>query len=211
MPRIVNMQMRRGRLERFIITLDDEQELIMTPEIVLKYGITQDRTFSDKEFMHILEEDALRQAKDQAMRFLSNRQHSRLELFRKLRDKGFRTEIIDRTIDRLEEIDLINDQQFAKLYIQNELQLRPAGRTLLSQKLSRRGIPREIYEPLLDEYVSQEIELKIALNISEKFVRIHSHLKGKILKDKMIRYLQGKGFRWEQIEIILNDKKQRFE
>ena len=70
MPTIKNMHLRKGRPERFIVTLDDGQELIFTPEIVLKYRFSPEIEFSDPQFLQILEEDQLRQAKDQAMRYL---------------------------------------------------------------------------------------------------------------------------------------------
>lgn len=203
MPRIVDMHMRRGRPERFIIRLEDEQELVLTPEVVLKFGIAPDREFSDQEFLKILQEDGHRQAKDQAMRYLSNRPHSRLELVRKMREKGYRFEIINHALDDLEKIDLIDDRQFTRMFIQNELRLRPVGRMLLTQKLAARGISREMYEPLIKELFSEELELEIAQSLAKKFLKSHTRFEGKKLKEKLIRYLQGKGFTWEQIKMAV--------
>ena len=199
MPKITHMHMRRGRPERFIITIDDEQELIFTPETVLKYVLAPEKEFSESEFRKILEEDSLRQAKDQAMRYLAIRPHSRLELVRKMREKGYRYPVINRALDDLEKLDLVNDSQFARLFIQNELRLRPAGRSLLKKKLAARGIPRETYEPLLKKLYSEEAEAEVARHLAEKFRKSHARFQGKKLKEKLVRYLQAKGFGWEHI------------
>lgn len=176
----------------------------MTPEVVLKFGISPGTEFSDKDFIKILEEDSVRQAKDQALRYLSIRPHSRLELVRKMREKGHRFEIINRALDELEKIDLVNDEEFARLFIQNELRLRPAGRILLTRKLGSKGIKREMYEPLLKELLSEELEIEIARRLTKKFLKANSRYSGKKLKEKLIRYLQGKGFTWEHIRRVAN-------
>ncbi|UCF64406.1 MAG: regulatory protein RecX [bacterium] len=195
--------MRRGRPERFIVTLDDEQEIILTPEIVLKYGIAPQREYSTETFLDILEEDALRQAKDQAMRYLSRRPHSRFELIRKMREKGFRMVIIQKALDELEKIDLVNDRDFARAFILNELRLRPVSRYLLTQKLNQRGIQKELYELLLDELQTEEQELELARMLADKFLKSHSREKGQKLREKLLRFLQTKGFNWEQIRQIV--------
>ncbi len=195
--------MRRGRPERFVVQLEDEQELVLTPEIVLKHSIAPEKEFSDEEFLLILNEDNLRQAKDQAMRYLAIRPHSRLELVRKMREKGYRYEIINQTLDDLEKLDLVNDAQFAGQFARNELLLRPVSKMLLGQKLAARGIPREIREPLLAELLPSGKELQIVKKLSEKFIKSNSRYSGKKLKEKLVRYLQGKGFTWEHIQTVI--------
>lgn len=198
--------MRRGRPERFIVQIDDEQELIFAPETVLKYGLAPEKKYSDQEFLRILQEDNLQRAKDQAMRYLSIRPHSRRELVQKMFRKGYRSEIIHQALDRLQEIDLVNDRQFAKLFIQNELRLRPVGRALLKKKLIEKGIPREMYESILSEMYTEEAELEIAGNLAAKFLRMNSRFEGKKLREKMVRFLQGKGFGWEHIQQVLREE-----
>jgi regulatory protein len=203
MPKIINLQLKLGRVERFIVTLDDEQELVFTPESVAQFGIVPDKEFSEEEFLEILKQDQLRQAKDQAMRFLALRQHSRSELIRKMRERGYRSETINPALDELEKLDLVNDKDFAKIFIQNEIRLRPVGRMLLRQKLLERGIPADIFEPLLKTLYPAEQELQAAWQLSEKFQRTHSEENKRKLKEKLVRFLQGKGFTWEQIRQVM--------
>lgn len=203
MPRIIDMKMRRGRPERFIVKLEDEQEVILAPETVLKFSIAPQQEFTDKQFLEILNEDSLRQAKDQAMRYLEIRPHSRLELVRKMRGKGYRYPVINRALDELEKIDLINDEQFARAFIQNELRLRPVSRALLSKKLAQRGVDRELADGLITELFPEDREREIVEQLAEKFLRTHTRWSGKKLREKLVRFLQGKGFYWEHIRQVL--------
>lgn len=203
MPTILAMHMRRGRPERFVVTTDEEQEFMLTPEIVLKHGIAPRKEFSDEEFLQILEEDARRQAKDQALRYLSIRPHSRQELSRKLREKGYRKDVVEATLADLERLELVNDEQFARLFIQNELRLRPIGRAMLRQKLLTRGIPREMCDNLLDELFPEELEREFIRQLAEKFLKHKSHLTPAKRREKLVRFLQGKGFLWEHIREVL--------
>ncbi len=203
MPTITSMHMRRGRPERFIVTTEDEQEFVLTPEIVLKHGIAPRKEFTDEEFIQILEEDALRQAKDQALRYLSIRPHSRKELFRKMREKGYRKPIIEQVLADLERLDLVNDEQFARLFIQNELRLRPVGRALLKQKLLSRGIPQPLCEQLLSELFPESLEIEFVHRLANKFLKHREHLPPAKRREKLVRYLQNKGFLWEQIQEVL--------
>jgi regulatory protein len=205
MPKIFQMQMRRRRPERFIVTVEGYQEIVFAPEIVLKYGIAPDKEFSEDEILEILFENSKQLAKDQAMRYLTRRAHSRFELVSKMRMKGFPDNIINVALDELENLDLVNDDHFARLFIQNELQLRPVSRMLLKRKLIQRGINREIIDHQIEKLFSEEQELDIIKQHTKKFIKSHSHLEAKI-KEKLVRFLQSKGFSWDLIQQVLESE-----
>jgi len=195
--------MRRGRPERFIVTIDDDQEFIFMPDTVLKYGISLNKQFSDEEFLEIIKEDHLQQAKDQAMRYLSARSHSRQELIQKLRRKGYQLDVIHCALNDLEKIDLLNDEQFARLFIQNEIRLRLISRELLRHKLLSKGISRDFCDSLLEEMYPAELENEIIRTLTEKFIKLHSHYQGKELKKRLVNFLRNKGFQWDLIHQVL--------
>ncbi len=199
MPTITDMRLRRGRPERFIVTVDGEMEFVLTPEIVLQHRIAPQREFSEEEFQQILEQDALRQAKDQAMRYLANRPHSRRELSQKMFRKGYRKAIIEQALDQLEKLDLVNDQVFARLFIQDQIKRGSVSRALLRHKLLEKGIARDLIQKLLDELLPPEKEQQLARQAAEKYQRTHPNLSAKTLREKQVQHLQRLGFPWEQI------------
>jgi regulatory protein len=200
------MEFKRGRPERFIIELQDNQFHIISPETSLKYGFSPGKEFEEEAFFEILKEDAIRRAKDQALRYLEIRPHSRRELFIKLQKKGYLLELINHCLNDLEKVDLINDEKFTRLFIQNELRLRPCGKILLRQKIIQRGIPSEIFEPILEEAFQKYNEEDIASRIADKFLKIHHYLEKERRKEKLTRHLLGKGFSWDIVGEIFKNK-----
>ncbi|MEJ2637838.1 MAG: regulatory protein RecX, partial [Calditrichia bacterium] len=120
----------------------------------------------------------------------------------KMREKGYRFPVINRALDEMEKLELVDDVNFTRLFIQNELLLRPVSRLLLVQKLAQRGVSRDISDPLLNELFPPELELEIARKLTRKFLKSNARYESKKRREKLIRYLQGKGFTWEHISQV---------
>ena len=121
MPQITHIEFRRRKPQRFIVQFDDDEVHTFSPETALKHGFVLEKEFSDEEFLEIIREDSIRRAKDQVLRYLEVRPHSRRELTLKLLRKSYRKETIDTALTDLEKVDLINDEKFSRQFIENEL------------------------------------------------------------------------------------------
>lgn len=205
MPKITHIEFRRRKPERFIVHFDDDEVHTFSPETALKHGFALEKEFSEEEFFEIIKADSIRRAKDQALRYLEIRPHSKKELMIKLLRKSFPREIIETALSDLKKVDLVNDEIFTHQFIRNELNLRPGSKRLLRSKLIRKGITSEIFEPLLDKFYEQEDEEKIALQIAQKFLKTQGRLKADKRKEKLIRHLVNKGFDWEVIDWVIKE------
>ena len=67
-----------------------------------------------------------------------------------------------------------------------------------------RGIKKDLYDPLLEELFSESLEQKMLQILTQKFLRTHSRDSGQKKREKLLRYLQGKGFSWDQIRQVVN-------
>ncbi len=206
MPLIVEMKLKRSRPERFIVFLDDDTEVILTPETVLKHRLAPGIEIPEKEWLTLLAADEVQRAKDQALRYLEIRPHSEQELIRKLRQKRYTMPAISTALAALRGVDLINDERFARQYVETEMRLRPVGKRLLRQKLRQRGIPDAITDPLLEEVFHQHSEVDIARRLAQKFIKRHAQRDAKKQKAALVRFLQSKGFDWEVIQEILEQE-----
>ena len=203
MPQITHMEFKRRRPERFIIYWDNGDEHIFSPESVVKYGLAPGKEISEEEYLLILREDGIRRAKDQILKYLGIRPHSRKELLLKTLGKGFSREVIEPALKDLQEVDLIDDRRFTRQFIQNEMLLRPCGKNLLKEKLLNRGVPPDISQPILDELYEEDSQEDIVRKIAEKFLERNRHPDQQKRSEKLIRHLQGKGFDWETIRWVL--------
>ena len=80
-------------------------------------------------------EESLRKAKEAALRYLSFRARTRQEVEGRLREKGFDENTIRSAIERLKELRLIDDAEFAREWIRSRQRKGPIGRRRLLLEL----------------------------------------------------------------------------
>ncbi len=203
MPKVSHIAFKRGRQERFVIHWDNGEMHLLSPEISIKFGVVPEKDFSDEAYAELLKENELRLAKDQILRYLEIRPHSRKELWMKTVRKGFSSEAINAALDDLEKVNLIDDEQFARQFIDNELKMRPCGRRLLQEKLFNKGVSAEIFNPILEEAFEEHSEEELIEQITRKFLKKQRNVSDDKRNQKLVRHLQGKGFSWELINWVL--------
>ena len=84
-----------------------------------------------------------------AVRLLARREHSRLELRRKLRTRGHQPEAVERALTRLGEYRYQSDARFAESFVRSRVD-RGQGLLKISAALRERGIDEGIASALLD-------------------------------------------------------------
>lgn len=105
-----------------------------------------------------MENPVYRKLMDYSMRGLSRRAHTAFELRQKLKKRpGITPELEDQVLKRLEELNLINDEQYVKNAVEQTSRYRLEGRYKLVSRLKQKGISME-----------QSTELWNAAGISEK-------------------------------------------
>ncbi|PUA79161.1 regulatory protein RecX [Nocardioides currus] len=82
---------------------------------------------------------------------LTGQARSRKELADRLAKKEVPQEIADRLLDRFEEVGLIDDEAFAKAWIESRQPGKGLARRALAQELRRKGIDDEVAREALDE------------------------------------------------------------
>jgi regulatory protein len=85
------------------------------------------------------------------LRFLEARSRSVVEVRRRLGGAGYRTELVEGAIARLIELGVLDDEMFARLWIESRDRARPRGERALRQELAVKGVDRAIVDELLDE------------------------------------------------------------
>jgi len=131
-------------------------------------------------------------ALNSAYRYLARRDHSIYELKQKLQKKKYDNGVIDSVIERLVELDYLNDLEFARSYIRHCQKIKHIGLFRISYELRKKGISRDLIDIAADEY-SGDLEKDIIKKL------IQSSLESGKSKEKVVRYLQRKGFHPERI------------
>ena len=82
---------------------------------------------------------------------LTGQARSRSELAGKLAKKGVPDELADRLLDRFEEVGLVDDEAFARAWVQSRQPGKGLARRALAQELRRKGVDDEVARVALDE------------------------------------------------------------
>lgn len=85
-----------------------------------------------------------------AMDLLARREHGRVELARKLRQRGACPELIDPVLERLSTEGLLSEQRYIESFIRSRAQA-GHGPLRIREELAQRGLPRDAIELALDE------------------------------------------------------------
>ena len=86
-----------------------------------------------------------------AVRFLETRSRSVSEVRRRLTGAGYRVELVDAAITRLVELEMLDDEAFARAWIESRDRARPRGEHALRRELQLKGVERTIVDGLLAE------------------------------------------------------------
>ena len=106
-------------------------------------------------------------ARAYALKLLGYRGRSRREMLDSLRRKGFDDEQINRTIEYLAEIGLMNDEALASDLYRLSADYKSLGKKGIRTFLIKRGLDKDLIENTLSAHTS-EIEEKTALEFAEK-------------------------------------------
>jgi regulatory protein len=141
-----------------------------------------------------------------ALRIISIRPHSAAELRRKLLMKGADRAAVDRIVERLVGVDLINDDRFARDYIEYAFLRKSWGKRKVRAGLMERGIDRETVEELLGSPDAARMEQEGARKFVDKETRggevSDEHMK------KIMSKLAARGFAWDTVSQVIRDFKE---
>ena len=141
-----------------------------------------------------------------ALRFLSYRPRSEKEVRDRLKIKYKKSNlkdlklIIDRVIERLKKHKFINDEEFAKWWIESRLRFKPRSLRLIKLELKQKGIDSETINKIINDKGLMINDLEQAKKLVEKrIVRLKGLDKQKVY-EKLGRFLASKGFNWDTIK-----------
>lgn len=86
-----------------------------------------------------------------AVRLLEARSRSVTDLRGRLVKAGYAGTLIDRTIERLTELGLLDDEAYARGWLEARDRGRPRGERVLRRELRLRGVPRDVAAAALEE------------------------------------------------------------
>jgi len=156
---------------------------------------------SDEKISVLQAEDANELTYQKALHFLSYRPRSTAEVRQNLEKRGTPIALVEETLVRLERAGLVNDRDFAQVWVENRNTFQPRSKSALRFELRRKGLSDEVVQSVLDEKVDEEA---LAFEAARKYA---SRLAGREWLDfrqKLSGFLARRGFSYTTITPIVS-------
>jgi len=139
----------RTRSRRVNVYVDGSFALALSPETVIQCGLRVGDELSAENIEALRQTDVRDKATSFALRLLSYRSRSQVEMRQRLAGKGLPSAVVSETIERLLQLGLLDDLDFARRWVEGRNRSSPRGRRLLMEELRLKGIDRETIEEAL--------------------------------------------------------------
>ena len=187
---------------RYILTLEDDSKLSLYEETILEFNLLLTKNIDDVE--EISKFNMQYEAYYIALKSINSRYKSVEEVRKMLKNKEFSSEIVDFVIDRLIKQGYLNDQLFAKLYINNQIVTTSRGPLRIKKDLLDKGVSNSIIDEELIEF-NEDIQLEKIDKFINKSIKSNHSRGGVILKSKIFNDLKTLGYDSSVINKIIND------
>jgi len=201
--RITSIERQKRNPERVNVALDGEFAFAIPVNAVLDFGLRTGNQLSVSQIEELKEIDDTAKATDAAIRLLTARPRSVREIEQRLRRKEFDDPTIERVIERLRDWRYIDDEAFARFWVENRESNRPRGRRLLEQELRSKGIEREIVTNTIED--AEIDEIAGALEIARMKLRAYKDLEPEIAKRRLGAFLARRGYGYGVIKPVLTE------
>lgn len=141
----------------------------LNKETAILFRLKENSEIDENTLKNAIFESEVKNAFEKAIDYISSRIHTKKELFDKLFKKGFEKKVIDSAIFKLEEYNYVNDELFAKTFVQENYKY---SKKMLENKLKQKGVSSEIISNVLE------------LNTDEKEEELCEKQLKKLLKSK---------------------------
>ena len=198
MRKITAITAQKKNPNRVNISLDDEFAFGLSR--MAAAWLRQGQELSDEKITALQMQDAREVAFGKALRFLGYRARSVQEVRENLLKHEIPEPVIEEVIKRLQETNLLNDQQFAQAWVENRNTFRPRSRRALAMELRHKGLDDEVVQDTLNNNVDENA---LALEAARKYVRKVQQLEWPNFRQRLGGFLGRRGFSYGIVAPVL--------
>ena len=203
-----------GKGEKIHLSLDGEYIATVNADYWFTCGIKSGSEVSPEQLEELLAESARRKMMNKALDLLSMRDYSRRELSDKLvtkawekkerkdMDLGSLKQQASDICDRLEELGLLNEERFARSYVDELIRRKHLSKSGLKTALIQKGVQRDIIETVLEEVDIDPVE-QVRELLATKFK--NRDFSDEKQKTRTVNALLRLGYRYNEIHAAMGE------
>jgi regulatory protein len=191
---ITAIEVQKKNPNRVNIYLDDQFAFGLNR--IVAVWMKAGQQLSDEKIATLQEADAREMAMQKALHFLGYRPRSVEEVRKNLQKHEIPAGVIEDTLNRLEQENLLGDGNFAREWVENRSAFRPKGKRALAMELRQKGLADAVIQDVLDENIDEEA---LALKAAQKYARKLKGLEWAEFRQKLSGFLGRRSFGFDVI------------
>ena len=216
---ITKIEYQKKDPERVNIYVDGEFFCGISLNVLAKENLYEGLTVDEQTLDRILKEDLESRFMNRAVEYLSHTAKTEFQVRKYLRDLKFKKKdiwfkedvvldwdnLFNQIIDSLKKYKYIDDEEFARSFVQSRLRVKPRGKSILISELLSKGVSKEIAQRVCDEEIKDEMDV-----LRDTFKKKYKEERFNIQNQKMVSYLLRKGFSWDLIEQFERNESEKY-
>jgi len=195
---ITGIKAQKKNPERVSVYLDGEYAFGLSRITAAWLQIGQ--RLSEEKINSLREQDESEVAYQRALILLNHQQRTSHEIRQKLIEKGFSSTRVEEVVDRLTQTGLVEDGQYALLWVENRNTYHPRSRRLIRMELRQKGVAEDqIDQALLGSAEDDELATQAAM----QQIRKYSDLDWPEFRKKMSAFLLRRGFSYGTVAPVV--------
>lgn len=158
-------------------------------------GLKKGQHLSDEAIARLKNDDAIEQAYQKSLHFLSFRARSEQEIKRYLQKKDVDEQTIAAVIARLQQQHYLDDTDFARQWVESRIRSKPKGKHALRHELRQKGLT----DAAIEHAIAAIDETELAWRAAQKALYRWKSLDTSTRNQKLTAYLARRGFSYDVI------------
>jgi len=194
----IERQKRRPRVDVFV---DGRLALSLSLTLAIQARLRRGDDVTAERLEALREADQRQQARDAALRLLAYRPRSEEELRSRLARRGLPLDAVEDAMERLREQGLLDDDAFARYWVEARQQSSPRGQRLLRRELLLKGVAAET----AGQAVAAVAEEEAARRAAEKKAQSLRNLDYPTFRRRLGQFLLRRGFSYGTAHALVEE------
>lgn len=193
-----------GRKDKMHIYIDGEYLLTVDEVFWFSCGYISGDEINKEELTAFEEAAGSRRAFNSALNSLDYRDHSEKEIRAKLLQKHD-ADYVDEAVEKLIELDLVNDERYAENYAHELFEHKKFGKMRIKSELRAKGISADIANAAVEELFDEEEPDNIQRIVDIIGKRYYNRMNDEVGRKKVFSALQRMGYSFSDIREAMSE------
>jgi regulatory protein len=188
------LSVQKGNPDRLSLFVDDEFAFGVRREVAYHHNLKQGLEVTADFMRAVWEDEESYRARDLAVKYLGLKPRTRKQMADYLAGKEIDERVVAATVAWLSESHYLDDEQFARSWVEGRMRSKPRGTMMLRWELKQKGLDADDIQQAIEEFGGEDVQLEAAVRLLEKKVGRKILEFTREEQGKLAQFLARKGF-----------------